>query len=421
MSSKILKELPKLVQEQVITPETAQAIEHYYQSRPDTKTNSLLTIFGVLGAILVGLGIILIFAHNWDNFPKGVKVFLAFLPLLISQFFTGYAILQKKSAVWKEITGTFLFFSVGTAIALISQIYHIPGDLGNYLFTWTLLCLPLIYLLKSNALALLHLVFTTYYGAVAGYSDGSYPWFYLVFILLFLPHYYQLCKEHAGGNITAVFHWLLPFSFTITLGTFFSSSSQLGFLMYMTLFGLFYNTGKLSFLKAHSLIKNGYLLIGTIGTTILAIVLSSKWFWTNYYFEKDFNYKDFGLLVLLQCAAAGILWLTVKQQKSYKEVNGFQLIFLVFSGIFLLGLAHSIAGIVLTNLLVLLMGAYMVKIGATRFNFTILNYGLLIITTLIICRFFDTNMSFIIRGLLFILVGAGFFSANYLLLQKTKK
>ena len=33
------------------------------------------------------------------------------------------------------------------------------------------------------------------------------------------------------------------------------------------------------------------------------------------------------------------------------------------------------------------------------------NYGLIIITALVICRFFDTDLSFVLRGLLFISVG----------------
>ena len=47
-----------------------------------------------------------------------------------------------------------------------------------------------------------------------------------------------------------------------------------------------------------------------------------------------------------------------------------------------------------------------------------LNYGLMIIAALVICRFFDTDLSFVTRGVLFILVGAGFFFANYRMLKK---
>ena len=61
-----------------------------------------------------------------------------------------------------------------------------------------------------------------------------------------------------------------------------------------------------------------------------------------------------------------------------------------------------------------------IKKGVDEDSLLILNYGLLVITALVICRFFDTNLSFVLRGLLFIVVGAGFFAANYLLIRKRK-
>lgn len=420
MSAKIIKELPKLVDAQIITPETAAAIEQYYRNSPDTKSNSLLTIFGVLGAILIGLGIILIFAHNWDDLSKTTKVLLAFLPLISCQFLTGYTIIKQKNSVWKEVSGTLLFFAIGSTIALISQIYHIPGNPGNFLLTWIVLSVPILYLLKSNSLALLHLIFATYYGVETGYGRISYPWLYLVLILLFLPHYYRLYKAHPKGNITSVFHWLLPFSITITLGAFLSGTSRLGFLIYISLFGLFYNIGKITYFQEHRFVRNGYQIIGILGTSVLAIILSSKWFWLEFYNTVHSNFSDLILLFLLQLVSLLFMWSYFQKEKDIKQFTAFQILFLVFDVIFLLGMTNSIIGMILTNIVVLLLGVLMIKNGSQQADFTILNYGLLLISILIICRFFDTNISFVIRGLLFIAVGIGFFYANYILLKRQK-
>lgn len=420
MSSKIVKELPKLVDAQIITPETASAIEQYYRNRPDTKSNTLLTIFGVLGAILIGLGIILIFAHNWDDLSKTTKVILAFLPLIGCQLLTGYTILKQKNPVWKEVSGTLLFFAIGSTIALISQIYHIPGDPGHFLLTWTLLSVPVLYILRSNALALLHLIFATYYGVEAGYGRTDYPWLFLVLILLFIPHYYRLCKQNPTGNITSVFHWLLPFSCTIMLGAFLSGTSRLGFLIYISLFGLFYNLGMHSYFGEQRLIRNGYQIIGVLGTSILAIILSSKWFWLEFYQTNHSNFSDLILLFVLQIASLFFLWPYFQRKKDFRQITVFQIVFLVFDLIFLLGMTNSIIGMILTNIVVLSLGVLLIKNGSQQSDFTVLNFGLLLIAVLIICRFFDTNISFVIRGLLFIAVGVGFFYANYLLLKRQK-
>ncbi|MBJ7880228.1 DUF2157 domain-containing protein [Gelidibacter salicanalis] len=171
MKSKFVDELPDLIKHQVISEETALRIKSHYESKQSDAPNRLFTVFGVLGALLVSLGIILILAHNWDHFSRSLKTMLAFLPLLIGQVLVGYTILKRKSATWRQATGTFLFFAVGSSIALVSQIYNIPGDLSVYVLTWVVLCMPLVYLLKSNAVAILYLVFSTFYAASLGY-DG---------------------------------------------------------------------------------------------------------------------------------------------------------------------------------------------------------------------------------------------------------
>ena len=74
----ILKELTELTKENVITQETAERIRDYYENKSSSSTNRLFIIFGILGAILVGLGVILVIAHNWDELTRGTKTFFAF-------------------------------------------------------------------------------------------------------------------------------------------------------------------------------------------------------------------------------------------------------------------------------------------------------------------------------------------------------
>ena len=119
----ILKDLPELIKAGVISKDTAANIETYFKNKNGPTTNKLFVVFGILGAILVGMGIILIIAHNWDELSRSLKTFFAFLPLLIGQFFCGFALLKKPdSAAWRESTSAFLFFAVGASISLVSQI-----------------------------------------------------------------------------------------------------------------------------------------------------------------------------------------------------------------------------------------------------------------------------------------------------------
>ena len=52
----LLKELPELVGANIISSDTAQKITDYYKRKQTTSPNRQLLIFGILGALLVGIG-----------------------------------------------------------------------------------------------------------------------------------------------------------------------------------------------------------------------------------------------------------------------------------------------------------------------------------------------------------------------------
>lgn len=425
MKTKLSNEISELLENNIISQQVASNITAYYKLKEDNQPNRLFTVFGVLGATLVGLGIILILAHNWDNFSRSVKTFFAFLPLVFGQILSGFAILKNKSQAWKESTGTFLFFAIGSSIALVSQIYNIPGDLGSYLFTWIVLALPLIYLLNSKAISILIIVFASYYACELGYSFGykdKAPWMYLVFILATLPFYLKLLKTSALANSTSIFNWLYALSFTVVLGTFINSNWPVGFLMYAMLFGVFYNLGKTPIYKDQQLRRNSFTVIGSLGTVVLLTILSFHIIWEEVVKRVSIamNTQEMVISALLLGVASVILIYSKKNEKN-ETFNLFQYVFLIVAIIFFIAVANAVVAAVLTNVLLLVLGLFAIKIGADTFRFSVLNYGLLIITAVIVCRFFDTDMSFVFRGILFVAVGFGFFLANYIMLKRKKE
>ncbi len=423
MSKKITKELKELVSNKVISPEGAEKILQYYDYKKGTSQNRLFTVFGIFGALLVGSGIILILAHNWDNFSKMVKTILAFVPLVIGQFFVGYSILKDKSLPWKEASGTFLFFAVGASISLVSQIYNISGELGSFLTTWIALCLPIIYLLRSQAVALLILLLSVYYAVEVGvwnYRSKYTPWLYIVFFLSVLPNYWVLVKNKLLSNTTAIFNWIVPISFTIALGAFIGDNEELLLVMYITLFGAYYNIGKLPVFDTVRKLKNGFSIIGSLGTVFLLMIFTFKWPWEEFFNEWLYTSQEFYISMTIGVAALMFLGYTIKK-KGIQFVNPFQLSFLIFLIIFFFFSGMIILPRVLINILVFALGVYAIKTGVDSFNLVKLNYGLLMISVLIICRFFDADISFVLRGVLFVIVGAGFFLTNFIMLKNQQK
>ena len=414
----INKELSELVSHNVISYQTAKDIEDYYESKKQPQGNLLLTVFGALGGILVGLGIILIFAHNWDNFSQTVKIILALLPLFAFQGLTAYTIIKEKSSIWKDASGTLLFFAIGGAIALIAQIYNIPGDLGSFLLTWTALGLPLVYILRSNALAFIHIIFATYYATEAGYFNPERPWYYLLFIAALLPFYLKQIKETPNSNSVSVFNWLLPLSGFIAIGGFIKETNEWSFsiLIYIAFACILYNIGMLPYFRERKMRRNGYLCLGLVGMMVLLLSTSFRWFWNEFAYDKySVNILiAWGVLILIG------LFIAFKSKRGKYGINPFQAVTIVFPAIYLLGMIHNLIPVILINLLVLALGIGCIKEGINKFDFRVLNFGMVLISALIICRFFDTSGSFVIKGLLFVAVGVGFFLTNYILIQKKK-
>ena len=422
----ILKEIPELIKAGIISQETADKINDFYTNKHKNPGNRLFIVFGIIGAILVGLGIILLVAHNWDEFSRATKSFFAFFPLILGQLLCGYVLIKKQDSVaWRESVSAFLFFSVGACISLITQIYNIPGDLSSFLLTWMLLCLPLMYIMRSSITSLLFLTGITYYACEGSY--WSYPssesYLYWLLLLASLPHYYLLYKEKPESNFMIFHNWLIPLSLIISLGTVARDTGELMYIAYFSLFGLFYLIGGSAFFKHQKLRNNGYKILGSLSTIVLLLVVSFDWFWQDLR-NLDFNFDE--LIRSPEFFASGgisllgfiILYMQTKNKVS-KQIEPIALVSVLFIITFILGLFSSIA-VVLINLCLFGIGLITIFKGAKLDHLGVLNYGLLIIMALVICRFFDTDLSFVIRGTLFVVAGIGFFATNYWMLKKRK-
>ncbi len=424
MSNNILNELPALLKANVITEETAQKIKEYYTKDGDESQSKLFIIFGILGAILSGLGIILILAHNWDDLSKTIKSMISFLPLLIGQLFCGYTILKKsENTVWLESSSVFVFFGIGASISLIAQVYNISGDLNSFILTWMLLSLPLVYLLRTSIVSLLYIIGITYYCCNSNYFTYPKEQTYLFWILFLgiLPHYYKLLTTKGQSNFTLFHNWFIVTSLMISLGSVGDGNEKLLYLSYMCLFAIYYFIGKNSYFEYQKIKFNSFQIIGKLGTLSLLFVYTFKSFWQ--YFHKNklqeislLTSPEFIIASFLTIIAA-VLFYKKNNQTNFKNFGLVEIIFLV--NIFLILMGEFAA--IIANGIVLAIGILEIKRGNQLNNLQILNFGLLIITILITCRFFDTDFSFIVRGFLFISLGLGFFFTNYLMLKKRNR
>jgi hypothetical protein len=80
--------------------------------------------------------------------------------------------------------------------------------------------------------------------------------------------------------------------------------------------------------------------------------------------------------------------------------------------------AYSFAAALIFNVYTLFLGVEFLVRGLRANSLARANFGLLIIAGLAIARFFDSDLSFVTRGVGFIIVGAGFLAANVIFFRR---
>jgi uncharacterized membrane protein len=221
-------ELERWKRERIITEEQAGLIRALY---PDTTKRSSwgLILFSGLGAAVIGLGVILLLAYNWQDIPKFGKLALIFGSMALAHA-TGLW-LRWKSRPQPEIggalslLGTLLF---GAGIWLVAQVYHIDEHFPNGFLFWGIGALALMWALGSVPQGIVAVLTLTawngtelfHFDAPAGWGAplvlagiGSFAWLHRSAILgaVVLAACDFMLAAHAGywngpsGAFTAIF------------------------------------------------------------------------------------------------------------------------------------------------------------------------------------------------------------------------
>ena len=116
------------------------------------------TFVSVLGAVVLGVGVIIFFAANWERMPDALKLLLVFVSMTAA-YVGGYA-LRYRSDVLPRVGDALillgaLLFQAG--VFLIAQIYNLPVDSPLALLVGAVGILPLAYALRSRLVLVLGL------------------------------------------------------------------------------------------------------------------------------------------------------------------------------------------------------------------------------------------------------------------------
>ncbi len=420
------KDIEELLEQGVISKETAERIRQYYRSRSQSSRNWVPIVFGILGGLLAGLGVILIIAYNWELLSRSSRTVISFLPLLGAQGAAAYVLRKKEGQrVWTETVSLLLMLAVGASLSLVSQTYHLQGSLSGFLFLWMLLALPVLYVMRSPSASLLYIAGIGYYGWniiwEIGPDEASYYGLLFLLALPFLVHY--IYRQIPDSNFTAFHNWLIPLSLIIGVGSFQQGNNE-EFLLpaYFCLFGAMISIGRSHPFRSRDAKRNGYLRFGQLGTLIPLFLTSFEDYWVGLG-SIDLQGIEWGGVSPFWAASglllisAGVLIYRVIKDGKLDPLEGVWPLFLVF---FLVGDEKELFSTVGVNLILLALSVHRIVVGARSERLATLNLGAVIFTIWILCRFFEVELSFLVRGVIFIMLGIGFFVLNWWMLNKRK-
>jgi uncharacterized membrane protein len=427
-------QLPELIAAGAISSENAAKIENHYRS-VETRSNFGFIILATVGAALVGAGIILLIAHNWDDLGRATRTVIAFVPLLVAQALVAFVLMRRnESRPWREAVAVFDVAAVATAISLISQTYQIQGSFADFMKVWLLLSIPIVYLLRTTIGAVVYVIgavvwLDSRWGFVFGRTEN--PMLFWGFLLLAVPYFWICFRRNRDSGETATLGVVLALATVFGLGvTAEYAKADLGAIAFAGLLTTIYLCGIKFFPRTDERLHI-IALLGGIGIGITAIVLSFKSLWhvshtASWGQQSGAQNLSVAIELLFPIAAICLLARDVfrKQWRFSLSAAVFPLVVAIVWGIVrwcdALGTDSrcEFGGATLINCYALWLGIDILTRGIRSNSLARANFGLLLIAVLAISRFFDSDLSFVTRGIGFIVVGAGFLVANILLFKK---
>ena len=425
-------ELPGLVKKGVVSEAYAHALrDHYGDVKQHSGRMVALTVCSILGALLIGAGIILLFGHNWNALSRPVRTVLALLPLIAAQGGGAWCLYRgEQSAAWRESISVFIMLMIGSSIALIGQTYHIPGNLTQFLLVWMILSLPLMYVFRSVLPCLLYLVGIMGWAGSAQHDGGHTLLFWALYAGA-VPHIWNTMRVDRFSIPSGILGWGLCIHAAWIGVALERVMPGLWIPIYMGLFSTLYLAGAYWFDEAPSGWQKPMQLVGAAGVVVLTLMLTYDWTWDDvgwrhwhygWRYHQHAAWVDYLLASIAPLAATALMVTAVRRRELWRLSYGLAAI------VGAVGFAIAASQPSGDMLCILLCNAYALALGVSTLVYGIreerigtVNGGMGILAALIVLRFFDEDFSFIVKGCAFIAMGVGILTTNVLLVRRTRK
>ena len=411
----LYQQLPVLVAKGIVAPETAAALRQHYGPLPAER--SRLLVFGLLGGGLIGLGIILLIANNWEMLNRGWRLALSMTLLLVAQGFAVFGHKKQLDLSWLEGAALFWAAMTGVTLALVSQTYHLSENTSAFLLAWLLLVLPIAYLLNSAMVAAAVVVLATVWAGTTHWS-GDDGWVWGLYLLLG-PLVWRLWRQEAWSGRVAFLGWVLSLAMLAALAI--TGQRWLHALAWLV-FGAFllrYRWESYFVLPEDAKFYGApRRIIGTGGLFVLLFILSFRGVWESMTPLWRTMPGEWWLLAGVLALLMPYVWLIVRAERWGEGWYAVGLLVMALGYLLLYWWPAGLASVVAINLYLLFFSGRQLVDGYRSGQQTQMNLALLLLGVVVLARFFDAQVSFIMRGLAFIALGAAFLLINRRLLGK---
>ena len=423
------EEINNLLITGVIDDATAAQLEAHYskvkESRISAKSNTSSLMFAIIGALLIGLGVIVFASINWYAFSTTTKTIISLLPLVISSGLAIWLIYrQVNSRNAKEIVAILYAASVFTAVALISRIFHLSGNYSYFLICG-LLILPMVYLLDYIALIPIYIgtIMGSYYG-MDFKSIGVQNFWFTVELLLIIPRIVMLVRKDISSRLSrfmGTICFIATFVYTLLLTFNVDGYNQIfDFIFLIPLLvlslGIILQQCEKDFYSSLWKLSMGVLLVITYLNTFS--FFSERFFarisYSNAYaYTSRISYTPNNIQWIILGIVAFIT-IAISMLAIYKSRDKyFKISMSAFALLFLTSLAGDIVlPMFVANATILTIGGMRIHSGINDGHFKNMNSGMFLVCLIILTRFFDSDFALGVKAFMFILVGCAFLGIN---------
>ncbi|MGN0866117.1 MAG: DUF2157 domain-containing protein [Oligosphaeraceae bacterium] len=359
------QEIARWQEEGILDDKTGELLRSRYPLSAKSGISRGILAFSVLGGLMAGLGVISLFAANWEFLSRGVRALVSILPLAVCGMagVLGMRRGWRRAAFWEGL-GVAWMISLVAGLCLVLQTYQVGGNVSRLVLLLALLSLPIVWTTRSVVAMVFWLGYPlVWHGAIQSEQvwEGArppFPWISvasLALLALSLPAFLDFLRRKKE-------------LFQERVGFFFPGGAYPGLLL------LFFS-GFFPYLPASRLFS--------------------------------------GILFSWLCAA-GLYW--VAHRGKFPCWCGWARFFAIAPALLVpvipAGVCFHRGEVWLLMAASLALAAWLVYRGVRTLRLRVFDEGLFLGFWLILVKFFTTEISLTLKGVLFLLSGLGMLAGN---------